>query len=482
MDGVFDCTDVGNADRLEKAFSGVLRHTPEAGWYHWDSRVWLASELDATHTASALHALITDEARQLAAGLAPDDDAGWKTVEALTKWAKASQATSRILAALKLLAARPALRLAASDLDPNPGFLNLRNGILNLDTLELLPHDSRHLCSNVSRETWDAERRLPWEPGDTPRFWAFLETVFARNAGMIQSIQQALGYTLSGYTSERCLFLCHGSGANGKSTLLNLMRYIMGTYARTAATETLMLRKNGAGVGDDLAALGGKRLVLASETEGGALLAESLVKRLTGGDPIACRHLYGRWFEFLPVFKIWLATNHKPTLQNTEPAIRARIRMIPFSVSIPREEQEAAESLGAALRAEAAGVLRWLVEGYVQWRKQGRRISWCREIVDASEEYFAEQDLIGQFLEECCIIEYGTDVKAQELYEAYRKWTLERGQQPFGMRKFGLEMSTRPRIERQKSNGTMYYRGVRLFSGMDQFRRQVYEYDPSEAF
>lgn len=212
----------------------------------------------------------------------------------------------------------------------------------------------------------------------------------------------------------------------------------MGDYSAWTPTSTLLARR-GEHVENDLARLRGARLVAAVEAEGGKRLAESLVKQLTGGDRVTARFLFTEFFEFTPTFKLWLATNHKPEIRGTDHAVWRRIRLIPFTVTIPPEEQD--PELPEKLRAEFPGILAWAVEGCRIWRREGLGVP--EPVRQATADYRASQDLIGNFIAECCEESEGATVGATVLYQAYAAWC-ERGKEhPESQRRFGEALGER---------------------------------------
>ena len=293
---------------------------------------------------------------------------------------------------------------------------------------------------------------------ECPIFLAFLERVMAGNCALIAFLQRAVGYSLTGLTGEQVLFLLYGLGANGKSTLLEILRALLGDYAQQTEFSTFLVRKQD-GVRNDLARLRGARFVSAVEMEGERRLSEALVKQLTGGDTISARFLFSEFFEFLPAFKLWLAANHKPEIRGTDHAMWRRVRLIPFTVTIPDDAQD--KSLPAKLRAELPGILAWAVRGCLQWQANG--LDAPDEVTRATEDYRAEMDVLGDFLAERCIDESGTHVLAADLYGAYRLWSEQNGAEAISGVAFARRLTergfTRVRVGKKQARG---YGGLRL--------------------
>jgi len=269
----------------------------------------------------------------------------------------------------------------ADAFDQNPMLLNVLNGTFELKTGELRPHDQRDRITKIC----PVEYR---EDALCPTWLAFLDRIFNGNADLIGFVQRAIGYSLTGSTQEQCFLLLWGEGSNGKSTMLELLRDVLGDYADNASTDALMV-SSGRGTENDIAKLKGARLVTASESGEGRRLDEERVKRLTGGDTISARFLYREWFEYRPQFKLWLAVNNRPEVRGTDHAIWRRVRLIPFEVVIPDDDQD--KELPAKLRAEAPGILRWAVEGCLAWQKE--KLNPPKAITSATTEYRSEQNL-----------------------------------------------------------------------------------------
>ena len=226
----------------------------------------------------------------------------------------------------------------------------------------------------------------------------FLDTVFAGDADLIRYVQKAVGYSLTGDTSEQCVFFLYGTGSNGKSTFLSTIRQVFGDYAANVQPETLMVKPSSSGgANSDIARLKSARFVTSTEPNEGMRLNEGLIKQLSGEDSVTARKLYSDEFEFLPEFKLWMGANHKPIIRGTDTGIWRRVHMIPFEVSISDEKKD--KHLPGKLRGEIAGILNWAVEGYRLYASEGLKMPGA--VAKAVAEYRHEMDSISQFLEEC---------------------------------------------------------------------------------
>ena len=230
-----------------------------------------------------------------------------------------------------------------------------------------------------------------------PRWLEFLSRIMDGNEQLIDFLQRAVGYALTGETSEQCLFIFYGSGANGKSTFLQTMSYVLGDYSMSTPTETLLVKRRGA-IPNDVARLKGARFVIACEADAENRLAESLIKQMTGGDTISARFLHQEWFDFEPTHKVFFGTNHKPVIKGTDYAIWRRIRLVPFEITIPEGERD--KNLPEKLKAEADGILAWAVQGCLVWQQQGLGVP--EEVKAATDSYREEMDILGEFLKDRC--------------------------------------------------------------------------------
>ena len=237
-----------------------------------------------------------------------------------------------------LTLSRHHLRVDPELLDASKHLIGCADGaVLDLDTQQFTSDGP--LVTKAVRCHFDPQ-------ADCPEFKKFLRQIFAENEAVISFVQRAVGYSLSGHVSEQCLFILVGKGSNGKSTLLNVLQHVLGDYAATTPAQTLMVNRHGSEQTNDLAKLVGIRFVTAAETEKGQRLAESKIKRITGGDRIACRELYKNLFEYEPQFKIWLATNDLPQFSGGDHSISRRIRVIQFPSRSMRHHRTTACKIG----------------------------------------------------------------------------------------------------------------------------------------
>ena len=339
--------------------------------------------------------------------------------------------------------------VSPNELDSDRLLVNTQNGVLDLKDFSMNEHSPDFLMTRMLGTSIS-------ENPKTPEKWiTFLNQIFNNDKELIRYIQKALGYSLSGDTSEQCAFFLYGAGRNGKSTFLEVVRKIMGDYATNIQPESIMIKASTSTANSDIARLKGARLVTSVEPNEGMRLNEGLIKQLTGDDMITARKLYGDEFEFRPEFKLWMATNHKPTIRGTDLGIWRRIHIIPFSVTIP--ESAVDKKLSHKLEEELPDILAWVVEGYKLWKVEGLRKP--KVIEDAVEEYRNEMDVISAFLASDYVVQ-GGEVKAQALYAVYCQWCSESNEYKMPSRKFSLEMTKRyNKIHRMTG---WFYQGISL--------------------
>ena len=417
-------TDLGNAERFVRMHRGHVRFCyPWSRWFVWMGTHWAVDDTGEIYRrAKETVRAIYHEADQC------EDE---NRRPALANHAAKCESEGKLNAMLAMAQSEPGIPVLPDALDRDPWLLNVQNGTLDLKTGQLGPHRREDLITKCLPVAYDPQAQCP-------RWCAFLDRIFDAKQALIAYVQRAIGYSLTGDVSEQCMFLPHGPGENGKSTQLQTLLGLLDAYAKKTPTETLMVRR-GESIPNDLARLRGARLVVAVEAEAGRRLAESLVKELTGGDTIAARFMRAEWFEFEPQFKLWLATNHKPRILGTDRAIWRRIRLIPFAVIIPKVEQD--RQLGEKLREEWPGILAWAVEGCREWQAQG--LGEPEEVIQATEAYRAEQDVLGAFIEECCYQEAEAVALAKDLFGAYRTWTEANGERLTTQKDFGVRLGER---------------------------------------
>jgi putative DNA primase/helicase len=414
-------TDLGNAERFVDTYRDLVLWCPaRKSWLVWDGRRWAWDE----------RGMIRKLAHKVARGIYKDaaHEPDETKQREIAKFARSSQNESRIGAMLN--EAKPYLAVGMDELDLDPWLINCQNGTLDLRAGRLKAHDSADRITKIVPEEYD-----PGAP--CSRFKQFLKETLVDET-VISFVKRYSGYTLTGITRERLLAILYGFGKNGKTTLVELLRDVMGDYATNTDTETLLMKRY-QGVGNDVAALKGARFVSAAEVEHGRRLAESKVKQLTGRDTVTARFLFGEPFNFTPEFKLWLSTNNKPVIQGTDDAIWDRIRLIPFTQRFDGERQD--PKLPEKLRSEMAGVLAWMVEGCLEWQEHG--LGEPESVRAATNQYRAEMDTLAAFIEDRCVVREGAVAPATPLYKQYQMWCDDAGEKPDTQKMFGMRLRER---------------------------------------
>lgn len=444
-------TDLGNAERLVKRHGENVRYSAALGWLTFDGMRWVQDESGAIMRATkhATRAIMEESIHVGQAALRePDEEKRGKMTErskALMAWAIKSESNRSLLSTVALAQSEPGVFVGVGELDADRYLLNCANGTLDLRTGCLRDHDRADLCTKILETAYAPGAKCPiWE--------AFLARVLP-DEEIRGYIQRAAGYALTGDVGEQVMFFLYGTGANGKSTLLETLLNLVGGYGRQASSE-LLTAKRADMVRDDIANLIGRRMVVTIETEEGKAMAESLMKQLTGGDRITARLLYHNSFEFEPTHKIFLAGNHRPAIRNNDYGVWRRMRLIEFGETIPDAEKDT--HLPQKLQAEYAGILAWAVRGCLEWQKHGMQTP--ESVMAIVQEYRAESDLIGQFVEDACVCNPNAQVKAGILFDNYVKWCERRHEKSKTNTAFGRAITEREGIERREmSSGRMYW-------------------------
>jgi P4 family phage/plasmid primase-like protien len=449
--GSYHLTDLGNGRRLVARHGEDLHYMhPWKKWFVWDSSRWVMDETgaawrQATETIASIYSEATSE---------PDPDKR----KAIARHAQSSESESRVRAMLNCAANVEGIPVpvdnAGSDkstplLDQDPWLLNCRNGTLDLRTGNLRDPRRGDLITKITR--------TPYQEGaQAHTFQKFLKQVLP-DPEVRQFLQRLAGYCLTGDVSERVLPFLYGSGANGKTTLVNTFLEILAGYARQAAPDLLIVKSRTHPT--EIASLFGTRFVPSVEVEEGRQLAESLVKQLTGTDYLSARRMREDFWDFKPTHKIFLVANHKPIVRGTDYAIWSRIKLIPFEITIPEDERDT--SLPDKLRAEYPGILAWAVKGCQDWQNHG--LAEPKSVTDATDIYRAEMDVIADFIEECCITgeQYSCTFKA--LYKRYTTWCEGYSQKPLEKRAFGEKLTERSILPDRGTGNAPIRRGIDLF-------------------
>jgi putative DNA primase/helicase len=423
-------TDEALALQFADRFERELRYVDSWGrWLRWDGTRW---RFDDTLAAFDLARRICREAaatcnkQKIAAALASA-----KTVAAVERLAKADR------------------RLAATidQWDREPWVLNTPGGIIDLRTGKSRPARIDDYCTKITAVA---------PGGDCPTWESFLQRVTGNDDGLTKFLQRMCGYTLTGSTREHALFFLYGTGANGKSVFLSTVAGILADYHTTAPIETFTASQSERHP-TDLAGLRGARLVTATETEEGRRWAESKIKALTGGDKISARFMRQDFFEFIPAFKLLIAGNHKPGLRSVDEAIRRRLHLIPFAVTIPPNERDL--ELTDKLKAEWPGILSWMTQGGLKWQAVGLQPP--KVVTDATAAYLEAEDAIATWIDECCERDPQAWETRATLFQSWSVWA-QKASEPVGSQKRFVQALEDRHFEQRRKHAGRGFAGLRV--------------------
>lgn len=407
-------TQFGNAERLADRFASELMYVPElASWYCWTGVYWRrASEVEIEFRAKAVVKALPDEANE------------HPSAKEFFGFCAASQSKHMVASMISLAASDPRLLVPATELDRHKHLVGVQNGVVDLNTGDLLEADPQYRITRVCGTLYDPDARAPL-------FERTMSDVFFGDHDLVEFFQRCAGYALSGDPAEDVMLIPHGNGANGKSTVMNALRRAFGSYARVADATTFLIdgkaNGNAGGAREDLVRLHGSRLIVVNEPDEGGELREGTVKSMTGGDPIAARAPYAKHsIEIVPTWVVFMPTNHKPIVKGSDNGIWRRLRLIPFTRNFEADatiEKDPARE--EKLASELPGILAWIVRGTLAYRSGG--LAAPNAVVDASATYRNQMDLLADWLDECCEIGDEFIEESQKLWQSWERWARERG-------------------------------------------------------
>lgn len=455
-------TDSANADGVVREHGrGYLFVVEWEAWIAWDGKRWdrtgararvqhavmLTARLEHYRTHARLRQLEDDYRQTLLAGQKDEEmEARIKNEQRILKWHEQSQNASRIEACTKLLETR--LVVSMKDLDRDAWLLNVSNGTVDLRTADLRSHNPSDRITQICDVEWDDQARAPtWE--------AFVQGAMGGDLTLALYLQRLIGYSLTALTTEHLLVFFWGEGNNGKSTFVQTLRTILGEYACSAPRDLLFEDKQGQRHPAELARLYGKRMAVCAEVGEHVTLDEAKVKDLTGGDAISVRRMREDFWDLEPTHTLFVAGNHKPTVRGNDLGIWRRIRLIPWTVIV--EAANVDRDLPSKLRAEASGILRWAVQGCLEWQRIG--LETPAVVLEATKVYRAESDALGEFMTRYVVFEGEARISRQLLREKYEAWCLESGHKPCGPKKVGA------RLKEKQVRGCSVREGGRVKDG-----------------
>ncbi|CAH1070403.1 phage/plasmid primase, P4 family [Candidatus Nitrotoga sp. 1052] len=436
--------DIRNARAYAAMWRGnMLNIITHNKWLQWTPQGWQWCEKNEhVQRAKAVSESLVKEAQEV---LSEDQDKGKR----LMQQAVNSHNLPRIEAMLKLAVSEPEMAATVSELDKNPLLLGVRNGVVDLRTGGLLTNEPSMLITRFCNADYVVNSTCD-------KWLTFLDQVFQSDTATIETIQRALGYTLTGEITEEVMFVCFGHGSNGKSVFNNVVSTIIGDYGRMAPSTLLTMRRgDDSAPRNDLAALAGARYVSINELQAGDRLDEQIIKQLAGRELISARFLHKEFFEYMPTYKAWLRTNHKPIITGDDDGIWRRLALIPFRRKFTDSEKD--PYLEQKLLDERDGILMWMIEGALKWRKDGLKLS--ATIKAEHTAYRKESDLLGEFLNEKCQPNPNGKIEQTYLFEQWRDWCIRNAFRYNSKASFTRRLSERGFTE-SKSNGKRYYIGL----------------------
>lgn len=445
-----DYTEQGNAVRFADRFHNVLRWHSALGWFYWDGEVW---QKNAQSSAQLLAMRMADDVmgdaiteKQLAYDKTSEDAA-----KAALKWAERCR-SRRVIESTVSLARSLMEEPDQAVFDADPWILNTPDGVVDLRTGEMKPHDSSYMCTMMTAVSPDPE--MP-----KPMFDKFLYQLTGGDTAYADYLQMVAGMTAVGKVYEEGLVISHGPGSNGKSTFFGAWQQALGSYATTISAELLMSHGPGREV-IGMAEVRGKRLVITSETEEGAKLSVSVMKRLTSRDPISARALYQNPITFIPTHTLVMHTNFLPSLKSLDNGTRRRIAIAPFTMSL--KPDEVIKDFGDKLmKDEGPAILNWIIEGAIRFYKAGMKVTPPDAIARATEEYLNGEDWFSTFLADCCEVGDGYTVMSSALYKVYARHADDNGDYKRANKVFNAELDRRG-FERKRVSAGMQVKGIRL--------------------
>lgn len=441
------CTDLANANRVAKHFGRNLIVIADE-WYTWSGTHWVKEDGDVWRDTALLSRLVKAEEAQWRAKPAADQserDTNLAVAEALKKHSQACEKASTMSSAILLL--KKMLTVNADAVDSDPWALNCLNGTVDLRTGELRPHNQSDRITKLIPIEYDPEAKSPvWE---SVLAKITMEDGLGASKPVVSFLKRWFGYCATGSVREHKFLVHYGQGSNGKSTLLDTVAQVMGSYAGVTAPG-LMMASRSEKHPTEIADLFGKRMMTAHETGDGGLLREDFVKQATGGDVIKARFMRADFFEFKPTHKLQLLTNYKPGVKGQDNGIWRRILLVPYQARFGSPEEVNAgrahyvkdTRITEQIQNELQGVLTWIVQGAIEWYQDGLQEPDVVRL--ASNDYQGEQDRVRQFVEECCEAEKGVETPLTGnfgIYEAYREWCREAGFSSLAKTRFVNELS-----------------------------------------
>lgn len=425
--GFADTTDLGNAMRFIAEHGEDVRYCEQFGnWLTWETSYWKIDETGGAPLLTRWMKTLEGMKAELVEMEDPELRKAWGS------WVKKSHSRNAIDSLLDLVRRMPEVAIHQDELDRKIDFLPVANGVVNLRTGELVKGQKTDYFTKCVKVAYKPD-------ADCPNWVKHLDRATEGDAELKSWLHKAFGYTLTGSTAEQCMFFLYGEGKTGKSTTLETIQDILGPYSASLDKGKLMVKRFEDEIPTHFARLVGRRMTTAVEVNKEDRFDEGLLKKLTGGDEINTRFMRKDAFDYKPMFKLFLTGNHKPTIYGQDQGIWRRIKLVPFDKVIAPEEVD--PHLDDKLKAEHEGILAWMIAGAMRWFAE--RLGRCEAVDGATDQYRAEQDTLGQFIADRCLLDEDYEVGGKELFKAYQAWAKDGGYYAMNLTRFGSEMEER---------------------------------------
>lgn len=438
-------TEKGNSERLVHLFGDRFRWvTTWKRWLVWDERRWSVIGADVAMKRFGLRTIEFMHVESTGADLEKE------FAQKLAKWARSCEKRAMITNMVELANAQPGVALHHDDLDKNPMLLNVLNGTLDLETGNFRTHSSSEMVTQLAGVEFNPEAECPvWE--------RFVYEICGEDPELVGYLQRAVGYSLTGRTDEHALFFCHGRGANGKSTFLNAILAMLGEYGRPGAPGLLLEKRGSDPHPTGQANLHGARLVSCQEVDENRSWDEPTVKQLTGGDLINARRMGEDFWHFNPTHKLWVSGNTKPYVRDSTDGIWRRMRLIPFMQQFKGDRDD--KTLKTRIAQELTGILNWSLLGCFDWQERG--LDPPQSVLEATEAYREEQDVIAPWFEECALADPEARTPRKSAYQSFVVWAGKTGAFRLSERRFATELRARG-FEEYKQKGVRGWLGLAI--------------------
>lgn len=435
--------DLGNKERFIDMYGAELRFHADSGtWLRWDGARW---KTDA-------HGVMAQQYAENSVQSMLEEEGGAAMSSELQKHYKASATRARINAFMALAQKDERLSVNADMLDSDQMLLCCQNGTIDLRTGKLSEYSKKDLITKMCGAIYDPNCKIP-------RFLKFLNEVTCRDQELIDYLQKVIGYSLTGIVKEQEIYFLVGEGANGKSTLIDILTALMGDYLKLTHAQTFEHTKN-RGIENDIAALRRARMVVASELDQGMVFSDATIKKLTGDEKVTARYLFKEFFDYVITYKIFILANHKPIIKDTTHAMWRRIRVIPFDYIVPEEKKDLflKEKI---IRDELPGILAWAVKGCIKYQQEGLKPPMA--VLKASEKFRKDSNQLARFVEECCMVDENATTYNKVLRKYYAEWCHQMSYDPISQGAFSECLSAMGIwSKRDGKNGETVWHGVAL--------------------